>query len=66
MPLLDAAQRVMVEHDESIQRILARALAGQTPTSPTELIRWLEATARDWNADPTPFEWLASAELVAS
>jgi len=56
----------MVEHDESIQRILARALAGQTPTSPTELIRWLEATAGAWNADPTPFEWRASAEPVGN
>jgi len=43
---------------ESIQRILAtRALAGQTPAHPSELIRWLEATAHAWNADPTPFAW---------
>jgi hypothetical protein len=43
---------------ESIQRILAdRALAGQTPSTPLEIISWLETTAHAWNADPTPFEW---------
>jgi hypothetical protein len=43
---------------ESIQRILAnRALAGQTPANPVQIIGWLETTARAWNADPTPFEW---------
>jgi hypothetical protein len=41
---------------ESIQRILKwRALDGQFPTSPQQIIDWLEATARGWNADPTPF-----------
>ena len=43
---------------ESIQRILERrALAGQHPTQPTQIIDWLEAAARSWNHDPTPFEW---------
>jgi hypothetical protein len=43
---------------ESIQRILARrALAGQHPQTQDQLINWLEATARGWNADPTPFVW---------
>jgi hypothetical protein len=43
---------------ESIQRILKRrALDGQHPTTPTEIIHWLEAAARGWNRDPTPFEW---------
>jgi hypothetical protein len=43
---------------ESIQRILKRrALEGQHPQTPAEIIAWLEATARGWNADPTPFEW---------
>ena len=43
---------------ESIQRILKRrALDGQHPTTPTEIINWLEAAARGWNRDPTPFEW---------
>ncbi len=43
---------------ESLQRILIRrALAGQHPHSSEQLIAWLEATARAWNADPTPFTW---------
>jgi hypothetical protein len=43
---------------ESIQRILTRrALCGQHPKTPQEIIQWLEATARAWNQDPTPFEW---------
>ena len=43
---------------ESIQRVLkARALDGQQPTHPAEVIRWFEAVAARWNDDPTPFEW---------
>ena len=43
---------------ESIQRILIRrALAGQNPTRVDEIVAWLEATARGWNAAPTPFVW---------
>ena len=43
---------------ESIQRILERrALDGQHPTMPTEIIAWLEATAQAWNRAPTPFVW---------
>jgi len=43
---------------ESIQRVLKRrALEGQHPTQPEEIIEWLEATARGWNRNPTPFEW---------
>ena len=43
---------------ESIQRILVgRALAGQHPDSPTQLMESLEAVARGWNARPTPFIW---------
>lgn len=43
---------------ESLQRILSRrALAGQHPQTPAQIIAWLEATARAWNADPTPFTW---------
>jgi hypothetical protein len=43
---------------ESIQRILKRrALDGQHPQTVEELIIWLEATARGWNAAPTPFVW---------
>ena len=43
---------------ESVQRILKhRALDGQYPTSPGQIIDWLEATTRGWNAAPTPFVW---------
>lgn len=43
---------------ESIQRnIVRRALDGQHPTSPEQIIDGLQAVARHWNAHPTPFEW---------
>ena len=43
---------------ESLQRILIRrALDGQHPQTPEQIIACLEATARAWNADPTPFTW---------
>ena len=43
---------------ESIQRVLKRrALDGQHPATPEEIIAWFEAVARHWNAEPTPFEW---------
>lgn len=43
---------------ESIQRILIRrALSGQHPKKPEEIMEWLEATARGWNKEPPPFEW---------
>ncbi|MCJ7624217.1 MAG: hypothetical protein MUO76_11995 [Anaerolineaceae bacterium] len=43
---------------ESIQRIIKRrALDGQHPTHPEEIITWLEAVAQAWNRHPTPFMW---------
>jgi hypothetical protein len=43
---------------ESIQRVLKRrALQGQHPQTPAEIMAWLEATARGWNRAPTPFLW---------
>ncbi len=58
MPLSTPLSGSWLNMTESIQRILAsRALAGQTPTNAAELIEWLEATARAWNADPTPLVW---------
>ena len=43
---------------ESIQRIIKRrALEGHYPTSTDQITAWLEAVAKGWNADPTPFEW---------
>jgi hypothetical protein len=64
MPLYTPLSGSWLNMTESIQRILARrALAGQTPASASELIEWLEATARAWNADPTPFEWGGKRQL---
>lgn len=43
---------------ESIQRIIERrALEGQHPQSPAEIIAWLEAATQGWNRQPTPFVW---------
>jgi hypothetical protein len=43
---------------ESVQRILVRrALDGQHPQSAREVMDWLAATVKGWNADPTPFAW---------
>ena len=43
---------------ESIQRILKRrALEGEHPTSPEQIMQWLEAVASHWNREPTPFVW---------
>lgn len=43
---------------ESIQRILKRrALDGQHPQTAQEVMGWLAATVRGWNAAPTPFVW---------
>lgn len=43
---------------EAIQRILVRrALAGQQPESSAQVMDWLAAQVRGWNAHPTPFEW---------
>jgi len=64
MPLYTPLSGSWLNMAESIQRILVRrALAGQTPTSPADIIDWLEATARGWNADPTPFEWGGKRQL---
>jgi hypothetical protein len=58
MPLYTPLSGSWLNMAESIQRILVRrALTGETPSSPDDIIDWLEATARGWNADPTPFEW---------
>jgi hypothetical protein len=43
---------------ESIQRVLKRrALDGQHPTNPDEIIARFGAVADHWNKDPTPFVW---------
>ena len=58
MPLCTPLSGSWLTMAESIQRILVRrALAGEPPTSPDDIVAWLEATARGWDADPTPFAW---------
>ena len=43
---------------ESIQGIIeCRALNGQHPANPEQIIDWLEAAVRGWNKNPTPFVW---------
>jgi hypothetical protein len=59
MPLYTPLGGSWLNMAESIQRIIKRrALDGQHPTRPEDIIDWVEATAaRGWNASPTPFEW---------
>lgn len=58
MPLYTPLGGSWLNMAESIQRIMKRrALDGQHPTSPEEIIAWLEAAARGWNRNPTPFIW---------
>jgi hypothetical protein len=58
MPLYTPLGGSWLNMAESVQRIVQRrALAGQHPQTPGEIIAWLEATARGWDATPTPFVW---------
>lgn len=58
MPLYTPLGGSWLNMAESIQRIVVRrALAGQHPQTPEEIMTWLEAVAVSWNRAPTPFEW---------
>ena len=59
MPLYTPLGGSWLNMAESIQRILKRrALEGDAPGhARTTIIAALEATARGWNRDPTPFVW---------
>jgi hypothetical protein len=58
MPLYTPLSGSWLNLAESLQRIIVRrALAGQHPQTPEEIITWLEETVAAWNADPTPFTW---------
>jgi hypothetical protein len=58
MPLYTPLGGSWLNMAESIQRIVVRrALAGQHPESAQQVMDWLAATARGWNAAPTPFVW---------
>ncbi len=58
LPLYTPLSGSWLNMAESFQRIVKRrALEGQHPQTPEEIIEWLEATVRGWNTEPTPFEW---------
>ena len=58
MPLYTPVGGSWLNMAESVQRILKRrALDGQHPQSPAQIIKLLEGTAEGWNRAPTPFEW---------
>ena len=58
MPLYTPLGGSWLNMSESIQRIIVRrALDGEHPTTPQQIIDWLEQTAEGWNADPTLFVW---------
>jgi transposase len=58
MPLYTPLSGSWLNMAESIQRILKRrALAGQHPSTPEQIMAWFEAVAAHWNETPTPFEW---------
>lgn len=58
LPLYTPLSGSWLNMAESLQRIIVRrALAGQHPQTPKEIIGWLEETVAGWNAEPTPFVW---------
>lgn len=58
MPLDTPLSGSWLNMAESIQRVLKRrALDGQHPTTPREIIAGFEAVAGHWNREPTPFVW---------
>jgi hypothetical protein len=58
MPLYTPIGGSWLNMAESLQRILKRrALDGRHPESTGQIIAWFEATARHWDAAPTPFVW---------
>jgi DDE superfamily endonuclease len=58
MPLYTPLAGSWLNMAESVQRILVdRALSGQQPESADQMMDWLTAAVRGWNAAPTPFTW---------
>jgi transposase len=58
MPLYTPLSGSWLNMAEGVQRIIVRrALAGQHPETPEEVIAWLEDTVANWNEEPTPFIW---------
>ena len=58
LPLYTPLSGSWLNMAESMQRILIRrALDGQNPETPQEIIHRLETVAKIWNQRPTPFQW---------
>ena len=58
MPLYTPVAGSWLNMAASIQRIsVGRALSGQQLENTKQVMEWLAATVRGWNAEPTPFEW---------
>lgn len=58
MPLYTPVGGSWLNMAESMQRILVRrALSGQQPETPAQIMAWLEVVAQSWNVAPTPFIW---------
>jgi DDE superfamily endonuclease len=58
LPLYTPLSGSWLNMAESMQRILKRrALDGQHPETPQQIIERLETAAQVWNQHPTPFEW---------
>jgi len=58
LPLYTPLSGSWLNMAEPVQRILVgRALAGQHPRTPEDIIQWLEDTVAGWNQAPTPFVW---------
>jgi hypothetical protein len=58
MPLYTPLGGSWLNMAESMQRILVRrALSGQYPQSPEQIMAWLEQAVAGWNENPTPFVW---------
>ncbi len=58
MPLYTPLGGSWLNMAESVQRIIVRrALDSQSPETPQQIIEALEATAKSWNREPTPFVW---------
>jgi hypothetical protein len=58
MPLYTPLGGSWLNMAESVQRIIVRrALEGQAPDTPQQIIDALESAATSWNREPTPFVW---------
>ncbi len=59
VPLVNAPRWLLAEPDRvgPTGPRVRRVLAGQHPQTAQEVMDWLAATVRGWNADPTPFVW---------